>query len=100
LNCIEKKFNGLKNSIQTYYVATPLTYRDYLGNDDGALYGIAKNYQEPLTTILSAKTKISNLYLTGQNLNLHGILGAAISGLITCFELLGNDNIIKKIKNA
>lgn len=100
LDCIEKKFPGFRTYIQAYYVATPLTFRDYIGNDDGALYGITKNYKDPVKTFLSSRTKLPNLYLTGQNLNVHGILGTAISGLITCFDILGNDNIIEKIKNA
>jgi all-trans-retinol 13,14-reductase len=40
------------------------------------------------------------LYLTGQNLNLHGILGSAISGLVTCAAFFGHDDFIEKIKNA
>ncbi|MBC7422601.1 MAG: all-trans-retinol 13,14-reductase, partial [Ferruginibacter sp.] len=79
---------------------TPLSYRDYIGNDDGAMYGIVKDYRNPLKTFISPRTKLPNLYLTGSNLNLHGILGAAMSGLVTCTAILGNEDIIKKIRNA
>ena len=100
LDCVEEKFPGLKDCIKTYYTATPLSYRDYVGNDDGSMYGIAKDYQNPLKTFISPRTKIPNLFLTGQNLNLHGILGATMSGLVTCTAFLGNENIIDKIRNA
>jgi all-trans-retinol 13,14-reductase len=100
LDCVEEKFPGLKDCIKTYYTATPLSFRDYVGNDDGSLYGIAKDYQNPLKTFISPRTKIPNLFLTGQNLNLHGILGATMSGLVTCTAFLGNENIIEKIRNA
>ena len=100
LSCVEERFPGLRNSIKTYYTATPLSYRDYIGNHDGSMYGIVKDYQNPLKTFISARTKIPNLYLTGQNLNLHGILGAAMSGLVTCVAFLGNEDIIEKIRNA
>ena len=100
LDCVEEKFPGLKDCIKTYYTATPLSYRDYVGNDDGSMYGIAKDYQNPLKTFISPRTKIPNLFLTGQNLNLHGILGATMSGLVTCTAFLGNENIIEKIRNA
>jgi all-trans-retinol 13,14-reductase len=66
----------------------------------GPLYGISKDYKDPLRTFISPRTKVPNLYFTGQNLNLHGVLGAAMSGLVTCTALLGNDNIIDKIRNA
>ncbi len=100
LDCVEEKFPGLRDHIKTYYTATPLSYRDYVGNDDGSMYGIVKDYQNPLKTFISPRTKIPNLYLTGQNLNLHGILGATMSGLVTCTAFLGNDEIIEKIRNA
>jgi len=100
LDSVERKFPGLRSHIKSYYTATPLSYRDYIGNDDGSLYGIVKDYKHTLKTFISPRTKVSNLYLTGQNLNLHGILGASMSGIVTCCALLGNDNIIAKIRNA
>jgi len=100
LDCVEEKFPGLRDAIKNYYTATPLSYRDYVGNDDGSMYGIVKDYQNPLKTFISPRTKIPNLYLTGQNLNLHGILGATMSGLVTCTAFLGNEDIIDKIRNA
>lgn len=100
LDVVEEKFPGMRNCIQTYYTATPLSYRDYVGNDDGSMYGIAKDYSNPLKTFISPRTKIPNLYLTGQNLNLHGILGATMSGLVTSVAFLGNEDIIEKIRNA
>jgi len=100
LDCVEEKFPGLRDCIKTYYTATPLSYRDYVGNDDGSMYGIAKDHSNPLKTFISPRTKVPNLYLTGQNLNLHGILGATMSGLVTCTAFLGNENIIEKIRNA
>jgi len=100
LDCVEEKFPGLRDSIYKYYTATPLSFRDYIGNDDGSLYGIVKDYNNPLKTFISPRTKIPNLYLTGQNLNLHGILGTAMSALVTCTAILCNDDIIEKIRNA
>lgn len=100
LDMVEKKFPGLRSMTKAYYTATPLSYRDYIGNDDGSLYGIAKDYKHTLKTFISPRTKLQNLYFTGQNLNLHGILGTAMSAIVTCSALLGNDSIIEKIRNA
>ena len=100
LNAVERKFPGIRESIKAYYVATPLSYRDYIGNDDGSLYGIVKDYKHTLKTFISPRTKLPNLYLTGQNLNLHGILGAAMSGIVTCCAFLGHNEVIDKIRNA
>jgi all-trans-retinol 13,14-reductase len=100
LNKVEEKFSGLRKSILNTYASTPLTFRDYIGNEDGNLYGSAKDYQNPLGTLISPKTRIPNLFLTGQYLNLHGILGTAISGLITSIAVTGKDDFIEKIRNA
>lgn len=100
IDLVEEKFPGLKKAVKSYYTATPLSYRDYIGNDDGSMYGIAKDYRNPLKTFISPRTKIPNLFLTGQNLNLHGVLGAAMSGLVTCTAFMGNETIIEKIRNA
>lgn len=100
LDSVEKKFPGLRNHIRAYYTASPLSFRDYIGNDDGSLYGIVKDYKDPLKTFISPRTKLPNLYFTGQNLNLHGILGAAMSALVTCSALMKNDSLIEKIRNA
>jgi all-trans-retinol 13,14-reductase len=100
LHVVQEKFPELKNCILSYYVATPLSYRDYLGTNDGSLYGVVKDYKDPVKTLIAPQTKLPNFFLTGQNLNLHGILGATITALATCTALLGNENIVDKIKNA
>jgi all-trans-retinol 13,14-reductase len=100
LDRVEEKFPGLRKCISAYYCATPLSYRDYIGNDDGNLYGVVKDYRDPLGALVSPRTKIPNLYLTGQSLNLHGVLGTAISGLITAAALTGNKDFIEKINHA
>jgi all-trans-retinol 13,14-reductase len=100
LNRVEENFPGLRKCILHTYASTPLSFRDYIGNDDGNLYGPVKDYQNPLGTLISPKTKIPNLFLTGQWLNLHGILGTAISGLISAMALSGKNDFIEKIRNA
>ncbi|HET7000057.1 MAG TPA: NAD(P)/FAD-dependent oxidoreductase [Puia sp.] len=100
LNRVEEKFPDLRKSILHTYTSTPLSFRDYIGNEDGNLYGTAKDYRNPMGTLISPKTRIPNLFLTGQYLNLHGILGTAISGLITSIALTGKDDFIEKIRNA
>lgn len=98
LEALYRRMPELKGKIESYYSSTPLTYRDYMGTRDGTLYGIAKDYRDPLKTFISPKTKVPNLYLTGQNLNLHGVLGVTVSSVVTCSELLGQNYLIKKIQ--
>jgi all-trans-retinol 13,14-reductase len=100
INFVSKKFPELKDAVEAYYVATPLTLRDYMGSDDGSMYGYAKDFRNPLKSFISPKTKIPNLFLTGQNINLHGVMGVTVSSVLTCSEILGMDYLIEKIRNA
>lgn len=100
INYADQALPGLKVSIASYYVSTPLTVRDYIGSDDGSLYGISKDYRDPLKTFISPRTKIPNLLLTGQNLNMHGVLGVAMSAIVTSAEVFGMEYLLDKIKDA
>lgn len=93
-------FPHLRDAIAHVHTASPLTYRDYTGTPDGSAYGIVKDYHNPIVSHLPARTKIANLFLTGQNLNVHGCLGVAVSSAVTCSELLGMEYLAKKIGNA
>jgi all-trans-retinol 13,14-reductase len=97
---IEIQYPGLRSTVESYHTISPLTYRDYTGTPRGSLYGIQRDCREPLKTYVPARTKITNLLLTGQNLNLHGLLGVSVSALITCGELLGIDSLLEKIRNV
>ena len=100
LKRVEERFPEIRKSILHSYAATPLSFRDYIGSEDGNLYGSSKDYRQPLGTLISPKTRIPNLFLTGQYLNLHGILGTSISGLITAMAVTNKNDFIEKIRNA
>lgn len=94
---IEKKFPDIRKCIQSVFASTPLSYRDYIGGHRGNLYGYVKDSNNPMKTFISPKTKLKNLYLTGQSINMHGILGVTIGAVVTCSEILGKDYLIQKI---
>ena len=50
-----------------------------------------------LNSHIVPRTKINNLYLTGQNINLHGIIGVALSAILTAGEFVGINYLINKI---
>jgi len=95
---IEEKFPDIRQSIQSYYCTTPLTFRDYIGNDDGSMYGIEKDYRSPMHTFIPPRTKVPNLYLTGQNINLHGMSGVTISSIVTCSYFVDRKELLQRIK--
>lgn len=96
----EQAFPGLRDMVDKRYVSTPLTYRDYTLTPEGSAYGLRKDYRNAMLTMLSPRTPIPNLLLTGQNLMLHGVHGVTMTSLFTCAEILGREwiwsNIIEK----
>ena len=77
----------LPAAIDRIYVSTPLTYMHYTATHEGSAYGIMKDYNNTMTTILTPRTPIPNLLLTGQNLNLHGILGVSMTTELTLRQI-------------
>ena len=81
----------LGRAVEAHYTSTPLTYRDYTLTPCGSAYGVRKDYHNLMMTMLSPRTPIPNLLLTGQNLILHGLEGVAMTARYTCKAILGED---------
>ncbi len=94
---IERKFPGIKDCIKSVHTSTPLSYRDYIGGHNGNMYGYEKDSNNPMKTFIPSKTKLDNLYLTGQSINMHGVLGVTIGAVVTCSEILGKEYLVNKI---
>ncbi|RYE23118.1 MAG: NAD(P)/FAD-dependent oxidoreductase [Sphingobacteriales bacterium] len=97
LDKLYQRIPELKGHIMAHSAATPLTYRDYTATPKGSLYGILKDVNKPAETTISTRTRIPNLLLTGQNVNLHGVLGVSITAVATAAELVGMEHLLKKI---
>ena len=100
INALEKRLPGIRSKIVKYYTSTPLTFESYTGTEGGSAYGIMKDCNDPLRSIILPRTKINNLFFTGQNLNLHGVLGVTASAVITCSEIVGLEYLTKKISDG
>jgi len=51
-------------------------------------------------TQIPVYTKVRNLLLTGQNINLHGICGVPLTAINTAEAILGTNTIINLINDA
>ena len=100
ISSVEKDFPGLRQYIESVYTATPLTYRDYTGTEEGSMYGVAKDITLGAACRVPHKTKVPNLLLTGQNINSHGMLGVLVGSIVTCSELLTAETIYQQIIEA
>lgn len=100
LSEIEKKYPNIRDCIQSIHASTPLSYRDYIGSNEGSMYGYVKNADDPMMSFLSPKTKSKKLFFTGQSVNMHGILGVTISGVLTCSYIIGKEKLMNSIHKS
>ena len=78
---------GLGEMILKTWSSTPLTYKDYNLTPEGSAFGFRKDFSNPMMTIVSPKTQIPNLFMTGQSLMLHGLHGVTMTAAYTCQEI-------------
>ena len=98
LDMVENAFPGIRNDIDDCFAASPLTFRDWLGTKEGSIYGYFKDSENLIFSQLPIRTKVDNLLLTGQNVNMHGIGGVPMTAIETVETLVGKDTVVSKIK--
>lgn len=89
---ISQFYPKIKDAVQIMYVATPLTIRDYYGNPMGAAYGQQGIY-------IPVKTRIPNLFMTGQAIQYQGFFGMATTAIVTVENMM-NKIIVEEIAKA
>ena len=90
LGLAESRLPGLRNAISAIWTSTPHTWEQFTGSPGGSAFGVQKDWRNPIGTLLSPRTPLKGLFLTGQNLNLHGLLGVSITSFLSCREILGS----------
>ncbi len=100
IDTLEKHFPNIREKIEEYYTSTPLTYLDYTGTEGGSMYGNAKDIRMGAAYRIPQRTKVPNLFLTGQNINSHGMLGVLVGTIVTCSEFLTAKTIYEQINAA
>ena len=82
----------LSESVETVYVSTPLTIRDYYGNPEGAVYA-----QQGM--FAPVKTNASNLFMTGQSVQYQGLFGTLTTSIAVAEIMMGR-SLIEEIAKA
>jgi phytoene dehydrogenase-like protein len=98
LNHLEKRFPGLKDTIEFHELSTPLTNEHFTGHSKGMIYGLPCSVERFNQGWLGVKTPFENLYLTGADASSPGIAGALMGGVMAYGESSGYSNMIKIIK--
>ena len=97
LDQLYRDFPSLHGCIESYSTSTPLTYRDYTGTVEGGMYGVARDVNTGSASRITARTRVPNLFQTGQNINSHGILGVLVGAIVTCSELIPAKTIYQQL---
>ncbi len=90
LERVERFDPGFRDRIESCCASSPLTLGHYLGDPDGAAYGFRIDSSAPSYSRFGPRTHICNLYLTGQNVSLHGLCGVSMAAMMTVGAIRGN----------
>ena len=97
LDFMERLYPDFRDQIKFVFSSSPLTIRDYYGNKEGSNYGFQKDSNNLMLSQMSVSTKVRNLFLTGQNVNIHGLCGVSLTAIETAEALVGQNSIVRKI---
>ena len=89
LDLVERHHAGFANLIEYSELGTPLTFEHFTAAPAGAIYGYPGTLNKYRRPWLKPRTPIRNLYLTGSDVGLLGIMGALMVGVLTARCLLG-----------
>lgn len=100
LEQMEEMHPGFAQCVDAVATSSPLTIRDFYGVKEGSICGFFKNCHNMPLSQVPVVTKVRNLLLTGQNINLHGFCGVPLTAINTCEALLGINYVINKINTC
>ncbi|MCD8304798.1 MAG: NAD(P)/FAD-dependent oxidoreductase [Prevotellaceae bacterium] len=98
LSQIDEMHPDFSYCIEAINASSPLTIRDFYGSKEGGISGFSKDARNLALSQIPVFTKIDNLFLTGQNVNLHGFCGVALTAITTCEAILGRNYVLNKLK--
>ena len=82
---MEKIYPGISAHVTDVFSSTSLTYRDSYLSPEGGMFGMT----EPVGSV---RTRVPGFYITGQNVNLHGLCGVAMVAQQTVLALCNDWN--------
>jgi phytoene dehydrogenase-like protein len=89
LDLVEHHHPGFGDLVEYTELGTPLTFEHFTAAPSGSIYGYPGTPEKYSQAWLGPRTTIRNLYLTGSDVALLGIMGALIGGVVTARCLLG-----------
>ena len=98
LALVEKRYPGIREAADDIFASSPLTFRDWMGTRRAGAYGFFKDSTNIAASLIPIKTKVKNLVLTGQNVNMHGIGGVPMTAIETIQTIFADESLLEEIK--
>lgn len=100
LDLVEQQHPGFRDLVAYAELATPLTFEFFTGAPSGTIYGYPATPDRYRKTWIAPKTPIRNLYLTGADAAILGVMGALMGGVATASTLLGSAGFLQIMRAA
>ena len=100
LDLVERHNPGFGDLVEYSELATPLTFEHFTTAPSGTIYGYPATPERYGKAWLGPRTPIENLYLTGSDAALLGIMGALMGGVLTASLLVGSFGFLEIMRAA
>ncbi len=89
LGAVERRLPGFRSLVAFQELSTPLSTEQFTGHAAGEIYGIPFTPERLDMHFLQPRTPVPGLFLTGADALMLGVMGAAMSGLMTAAAVAG-----------
>ena len=100
LDFVEKRHPGFRDLVAYAELATPLSFEYFTGAPSGTVYGYPATPERFRKAWLRPRTPIKNLYLTGTDAAVLGVMGALMGGVAAASTLLGASGFLEIMRAA
>ena len=100
LDLVEQHRPGFRALVEYSELGTPLTFEYFTAALSGAIYGYPGTPEKYRKPWLGPSTPIRNLYLTGTDAAVLGIMGALMGGVLAASRVLGSMGFIQIMRAA
>lgn len=100
LDLVERHHPGFGDLVEYSELATTLTFEHFTAAPSGTIYGYPGTPEKYGKAWLGPRTPIRNLYLTGSDAALLGIMGALMGGVLTASLLLESFGFLEVMREA
>jgi len=100
LDLVERHHPGFRDLVAYSELGTPLTFEHFTAAPSGAIYGYPGTPEKYRERWLGPGTPIRNLYLTGTDAAILGIMGALMGGVLTASRLMGSRGFFQIMRAA